>query len=71
MCLHDRQGTNWQTLANHLPTFVLKPPSFLCRLFLNRVQTDAAKKANPGLKINTQVLSDPAAKSTIDIAYRK
>ncbi|KAI8579626.1 hypothetical protein K450DRAFT_240728 [Umbelopsis ramanniana AG] len=40
------------------------------RLFLNRVQTDAARKASPGLKINTQVLSDPAAKSVIDIAYR-
>jgi hypothetical protein len=35
------------------------------------VQTDAAKKANPSIKINTQVLSDPAAKSMIDIAYRK
>ena len=41
------------------------------RLFLNRVQTDAAKKANPALKINTQVLSDPKAKSKIDIAYRE
>ncbi|KAG2172694.1 hypothetical protein INT43_000041 [Umbelopsis isabellina] len=40
------------------------------RLFLNRVMTDAAKKANPSIKINTTMLSDPKAASKIDIAYR-
>lgn len=41
------------------------------RLFLNRVNTNGARKVNPNIKINTNILSDPTAPSHIQVVYRK
>ncbi|KAI9496286.1 hypothetical protein BDB00DRAFT_758817 [Zychaea mexicana] len=40
------------------------------RLFLNRVNTNEARKLNPALKITTTILSDAQAPSRIDVVYR-
>ncbi|KAF1802105.1 hypothetical protein V8B55DRAFT_1477043 [Mucor lusitanicus] len=40
------------------------------RLFLNHVNTNSARKVNPTIKIATDVLSDPAAPSHIQVVYR-
>ncbi|KAI8143318.1 hypothetical protein BJV82DRAFT_657253 [Fennellomyces sp. T-0311] len=39
------------------------------RLFLNRVNTDEARKLNPALKITTTILNDAQAPSRIDVVY--
>jgi hypothetical protein len=38
---------------------------------LNYVNTNGARKVNPTIKIATDVLSDPAAPSHIQVVYRK
>ncbi|KAI8882425.1 hypothetical protein K501DRAFT_221310 [Backusella circina FSU 941] len=40
------------------------------RLFLNQVNTNGARKVNPTIKISTNILSDPAAPSHINVVYR-
>ncbi|KAL1927183.1 hypothetical protein VTP01DRAFT_5146 [Rhizomucor pusillus] len=40
------------------------------RLFLNRVSTDKSRKANPNLKLVTNILTDTKAPSRIDVTYR-
>ena len=40
------------------------------RLFLNRVNTDEARRANPALKITATILNDAQAPSRIDVVYR-
>ncbi|KAI8369282.1 uncharacterized protein BYT42DRAFT_103289 [Radiomyces spectabilis] len=40
------------------------------RLFLNRVNTNEARKMNPTLKITTDILPDPKAASHIQVVYR-
>ncbi|KAI9360178.1 hypothetical protein BD770DRAFT_46673 [Pilaira anomala] len=40
------------------------------RLFLNRVNTNGARKVNPTIKINTSILSDVNAPSHIQVVYR-
>ncbi|KAG2220411.1 hypothetical protein INT45_000636 [Circinella minor] len=40
------------------------------RLFLNRVNTDEARRANPALKITATMLNDVQAPSRIDVVYR-
>jgi large subunit ribosomal protein L53 len=39
-------------------------------LFLNHINTDAARKVNPTIKIVTDVLNDPTAPSHIQVAYK-
>ncbi|KAG0174035.1 hypothetical protein DFQ28_008897 [Apophysomyces sp. BC1034] len=40
------------------------------RLFLNRINTSESRKINPTIKINTSVLTDPKAPSTLQVIYR-
>ncbi|KAF7730194.1 39S ribosomal protein L44, mitochondrial [Apophysomyces ossiformis] len=40
------------------------------RLFLNRINTNEARKINPTIKIQTNVLNDPTAPSHLHITYR-
>ncbi|KAI8056298.1 uncharacterized protein B0P05DRAFT_591366 [Gilbertella persicaria] len=40
------------------------------RLFLNHINTNAARKVNPSIKISTDILNDPKATSHIQVVYR-